>query len=347
MPVSTDFDYLYDTATILAATTNIPSAPTFLKQQLFGIDETTPATAFSSTATGATTNSRPLSPSANAASRCYASRSPRAATRHRSSPRSKDLRADDLMKRTPGEAAFTRMSGSEREAYWLSLDWTDLDTRIARRIEWQIAQLLFMGKITASDADDKKVISEIDYGTPESVAITTKWDQASRDPHADLRNAMRHLTSVCYAQADLIVLGKNAANAYVKNQAVIDGFNKFWVKSGEMKPKEKSLGVSQLSTWMGLPVYSYELAFTDDDGVEKHFVPDDMVLVASTAIKHKVAYAGVSQVDPVSKRMDVFEGTRVPQVYYSEEDDCRYFRLSSRPCPVPADMLGWVIMDAI
>jgi hypothetical protein len=259
----------------------------------------------------------------------------------------KDLRADDLLKRTPGEAAYTQKSGFEREAYWLGLDYADLDVRISRRIEWQIAQLLFTGKIIASDADDQKVISEINYGTPESVTIAVKWDQASSDPHADLRSAMRHLTSVCYAQADLVVLGKNAANAYIKNQAVIDGFNKFWVKTGEMKPEEKSLGVFQLSTWMGLPIYSYELTFTDDDGVERPFVPDDTVLVASTAIRHRVAFAGVSQVDPGSRKMSIYEGTRVPQVFYSEADDCRYFRLTSRPCPVPADMLGWVIMDAI
>jgi hypothetical protein len=347
MPVSADFDYLYDTATILAATSNIPSAPTFLKQSLFAIDETTTAdTVFVDTYRG----NNKLAPYVAKRKRGIKVLREGIATSSYTPPRLapvKDLRADDLMRRTPGEATFTRMSGSEREAYWLSLDWSDLDTRIARRIEWQIAQLLFTGKIIASDADDKKVISEINFGTPESITVTTKWDQAGSDPHGDLRNAMRHLTSVCYAQADLVVLGKNAANAYVKNQAVVDGFNKLWVKPGEMKPEEKSLGVFQISTWMGLPIYSYELTFTDDDGVEKPFVPDDAVLVASTAIKHKVAYAGISQVDPVSKKMDVFEGTRVPQVYYSEEDDSRYFRLSSRPCPVPADMLGFCILDVI
>jgi hypothetical protein len=89
------------------------------------------------------------------------------------------------------------------------------------------------------------------------------------------------------------------------------------------------------------------LTFTDDDGVEKPFVPDDYALVASTAIRHKAVYAGVPQVEPGTKTMSVYKGTRVPQVFYSEEDDCRYFRLTSRPIPVPADMLGWVIMKVI
>jgi hypothetical protein len=58
-------------------------------------------------------------------------------------------------------------------------------------------------------------------------------------------------------------------------------------------------------------------------------------------------FAGVPQVDPDTKRMDVFEGTRIPQTFYSEEDDCRYFRLTSRPIPVPTDLYGWVIMQVL
>jgi hypothetical protein len=114
-----------------------------------------------------------------------------------------------------------------------------------------------------------------------------------------------------------------------------------------MKPEEKELGVFQVSSYRGLPVYSYELTYTDDDGVEKPYVPDKFALVAASAIKHKVAFAGVPQVDPDTKRMDVFEGTRIPQIFYSEEDDCRYFRLTSRSIPVPTDLYGWVIMQVL
>jgi len=46
----------------------------------------------------------------------------------------KDLRADDLIMRTPGESAYnSSMTGAEREAYWLQLDWTDLDLRLTNQ----------------------------------------------------------------------------------------------------------------------------------------------------------------------------------------------------------------------
>jgi hypothetical protein len=348
MPVSlTENELLYDTLAILEGTANVPTAPTFLKQSLFAIDETTPADAV---LIDSYRGSNRLAPFVAKRKRGIKVLREPFQTSSYKPPRIapvKDLHADDLMLRTPGEAAYSRKSGSEREAYWLTLDWADLDNRIARRIEWMIAQLLFTGTITATDADDKKVIDEINYGTPETVTPAALWSAAGSDPHADLKAAMRHLTSVCYAQADLVILGKSAADAYVKNQAVIDGFNKLWVRPGEMRPEEKSLGVFQISTWMGLPLYSYELTYTDDDGTERPFIPDDRVLIAASAIRHKVAYAGVAQVEPGSKRMDVFEGVRVPQVFYSEEDDCRYFRLTSRPIPVPGDMLGWCVMDVV
>jgi Phage major capsid protein E len=345
MPVS-ETDY-YDTATLLSAVVTLPSAPTFLKSTLFATDETTPSdTIYIDTFRG----NNKLAPYVAKRKRGVKLLREPITSDSYSPPRLapvKDLRADDLMRRIPGEAAFTNKSGIEREAYWLAQDFADLDNRISRRIEQQISQVLFTGKIVASDADDKKTISEIDYGAPESIPVTTKWDQAGSDPHADLRNAMRHLSSVAYVSPDLIVLGRSAAAAYVKNAAVVDAYSKFWVRPGELKPEEKSLGVFQLSTWMGLSILSYEAVYTDDDGTEKPFVPDDAALVASTAIKHKIGYGGVSQVEPGSRRMNIYEGTRVPQVFYSEEDDCRYFRLTSRPVPVPADMLGWVILDVI
>ena len=266
-----DFRFDRRDALLLSATANIPSAPTFLKQSLFAADETTTA---DSVIVDSYRGSNKLAPFVAQRKRgIRVTREPIATTSY-TPPRIapvKDLRADDLMRRTPGEAAYTMKTGVEREGYWMALDYADLDVRISRRIEWMISQLLFAGKVTASDADDKKVISEINFGTPESVTVAVKWDQPTGDPHADLRAAMRHLTSACFAQADFVVLGKAAADAYVKNPNVVDGFNKLWVKPGEMKPEEKSLGVFQLSTWMGLPIYSYELTFVDDDGTEEAF----------------------------------------------------------------------------
>ena len=43
MPAISADDSIYDSAVILSATANLPSAPTFLKQSLFATDETTTA----------------------------------------------------------------------------------------------------------------------------------------------------------------------------------------------------------------------------------------------------------------------------------------------------------------
>jgi hypothetical protein len=107
----------------------------------------------------------------------------------------------------------------------------------------------------------------------------------------------------------------------------------------------EELGVFRIGSWRGLPLFSYEAVYTDDDGSEKSYIPPDKVLLATTGIRHKVGYAGVSQVDPQSRKMDVFEGTRVPQISYDEQTDSRLFRLTSRPLPIPADMLAWCLID--
>jgi hypothetical protein len=68
-------------------------------------------------------------------------------------------------------------------------------------------------------------------------------------------------------------------------------------------------------------LYVCEEVFEDDDGAVKPYVPENMVLVSATALQGRMCYAGVAQVEPETKVMDVFEGLRIPQVYYDEEEE--------------------------
>jgi hypothetical protein len=60
-----------------------------------------------------------------------------------------------------------------------------------------------------------------------------------------------------------------------------------------------------------------------------------------------MCYAAVAQVNDDESGMGVFEGKRVPQVYYPSNEDCRYLRLSSRPIPCPSNIQSWTILDAV
>ena len=123
MPAISADDSIYDSAVILSATANIPSAPTFLKQSLFAVDETTTA---DSVIIDSYRGSNKLAPFVASRKRgIKVTREPIATTFSYTPPRIapvKDLRADDLMRRTPGEAAYTMKTGVEREGYWMALD---------------------------------------------------------------------------------------------------------------------------------------------------------------------------------------------------------------------------------
>ena len=59
------------------------------------------------------------------------------------------------------------------------------------------------------------------------------------------------------------------------------------------------------------------------------------------------SYAGVAQVNQGETTISVYEGKRIPLVAYKAMGDVRKFRLSSRPIPVPRDLLSWTLLDVV
>ena len=82
-------------------------------------------------------------------------------------------------------------------------------------------------------------------------------------------------------------------------------------QQGILDPTLDGYKVFVLTNYRGMPIYSSEVVYEADDGSVVNYVPANTCLVASTAIQHKMAYAGVAQVDPETKIMYVWEGTRV------------------------------------
>jgi Phage major capsid protein E len=342
--IETANEELYQTRTILEATVNLPPAPQFVRNTLFGRTETTTA---DKVVLDYYKGTQKLAPFVSRRKRGISLVRDKFRTSEYSPPHIrpvKDLRSDDLMMRVPGDSVYSSMTGAEREAHWLILDWNDLDARISRTEEWMCCQALFQGKIEAYDADDLLLIDTIEYGVPTQTVVSVPWTDPTSDPFQDLKLAMRAVTSACGSQATLVLLGSLAADAFESNEKVKSMQMFPHAQQGLLDPKLVDYGVFILSTYRSMPIYASEAVYESDDGSVVPYVPANMCLVAAQGIQHKMAYAGCSQVDPDSKIMDVFEGSRIPQVYYDESFDVRRLRLSSRPCPVVSTMDSWTIM---
>ena len=337
-------DVIYTTTSLLEAFKIIPLAPQFLRDKLF------PRVVEASTDQVAVEfyqGTQKLAPYCSRFSKGTAVPREKTQTSFFSPPFVKPIRnltADDLFYKSAVAAAN---AAGNRDAELLLLDFQELDAAIGRREEWMASECLFKGTVTCLDGDTGEVVAELVYGTPTKTVPAKLWSAADSDPLADIRGALRLVSGACGAAADLIVMGKDAADAFEANANVQNAYNKLQIVSGTLDPKTVEWGVTLLGSYRGLPIYVNETQYVDANGAMKPYVPVDNVLIAASSLAGTMAYAGIAQVDAAESSLNVYAGRRVPLIAYESLEDYRKFRLSSRPVPVPQNLAAWSLLDVL
>jgi hypothetical protein len=346
MPVSDiSPEVLYRTSTLVDAFAQIPSAPSFLKDRMFPRVVTV---ANDLVSVEYYRGNQRLAPYCSRHSKGVSVPREKVQLSLFSPPFIKPVRlltADELFyKSAPTPAAG---APENRDAQLLAQDYNELDSAISRREEWMASQCLFNGSIKCLDGDTQEIVAELTYGTVSKTVPAKLWSDPASDPLADLRSALRLVSGACGASADLIVMGKTAADAFESNAQVQTAYDKLRISPGELTAQNISWGVQSLGTYRGLPLYVYEAEYQDTDGTMKPYVPPDNVLIAASSLGGNFSYAAVAQVDAEESGLRVYEGKRIPLIYYEAGEDIRKFRLSSRPIPVPQNLAAWTILDVL
>ena len=73
------------------------------------------------------------------------------------------------------------------------------------------------------------------------------------DPLADIRGALRLVSSACGASADIVVMGRSAADAFEPNPNVQGAYDKLRISPGELAPATVGWGIQSLGTYRGSP----------------------------------------------------------------------------------------------
>jgi Phage major capsid protein E len=230
----------------------------------------------------------------------------------------------------------------------LVIDEQELDSSISRTENWMCSQVLFSDKVKCLDGDTQEIVAEIDYG-PISRTVTAKpWSDPIADPLTDLKAAQRLVTGVCGFAANFIVMGRLAGEAFESNAKVLESYNKLHIQPGTLSVEFEQFGIVLLGTWRGISLYVSEEQYEDATGAMKYFVPEKEVLVAATDIQGIMAYAGVAQVNDEGSGMQVYEGRRIPLIYWDTTgEDYRRLRLSSRPIPIPGNTESWIVLQVL
>ena len=219
---------LYRTTNLIDALVQIPIAPTFLRDRLFGIVQTTDADLVS---IDFYRGRQKLAPFCSRYSKGIAVPREREKLSLFSPPFIKPnrmLHADDLLRRNLGG---NRGNGNatNRDAELLVIDQQELDASISRTENWMCSQVLFSGKVQCRDGDTQEIVAELDYGPISRTVASVPWDDPTADPLADLKAAQRLVSGACGFTADFIVMGRLAGDAFESNAKVMESYSKLHI----------------------------------------------------------------------------------------------------------------------
>jgi hypothetical protein len=263
------------------------------------------------------------------------------------------LRTPDLEARLPGETIYSARSPADRAAELMADDAVFCDEAISRREEWMCRQVLVNGKITVTADTGYQMV--IDYTESSAGAAnnhdvpTVKWDVASgSDPLADLETARLNTIKASGIAPNVALFGVNAAKVFIRNPQVGTLLDKQRFEIAGIQPIIQDDAVVRFGRAPGLELYSYSEYFEDDAGTIFPMLPDNFVMLLSTNTPNKIVYGAFTQLeDAKAKRFVTYQQDRIPFVYGDEEGGTLFYRLTSLPLPMPADILGFRIIEAL
>ena len=165
---------------------------------------------------------------------------------------------------------------------WCSISRSWITTSAAARNGW-FPRLCSPEKSSVLTATPPKSSPRLTTRRLAQSVVNPLWSAASTcDPLKDLKTAMRLVSGACGFSADLIVMGKDACDAFENADKVLAAYDKQHIAPGTITPALAEYGITLLGNYRGLPLYASESQYTDSAGVSQYFVPPDKVLVAAS-----------------------------------------------------------------
>lgn len=256
-----------------------------------------------------------------------------------------------LTVRAFGEQYHSSISPADRATAIMQRDMTMLDDAITRREELMCAQVLSTGTVSVRGYSDENKTTFVDNNiatgfTGITTLLTTdRWSETSTaNPLQDLEDECTTLGKAG-VNPTMAILGAEAFG-YLKNDATflarLDNLN---YNVGNMMFDRSGIAQGQGVMYagriasIGLDLYVYLAWYTDVDGTQKAIFPSKRVTICGGPVG-TVHYGAVTQLEE-DKLMHTYVDARVQKILTNVNNDTIKLRLTSRPLPLPWDVLSW------
>lgn len=244
--------------------------------------------------------------------------------------------ADHILTRQPGEIVYTQPGANTpaaRAAALLGRDMAELDESIQRRIEVMAAEALFTGTVTVKGEGVDTVV-DYDYDSTHLVTLTggDLWSASTSNILENLRTWKRLISKDCGIGATDVILGSEAAAAFLKNELLLKQLNTWNLAVGAVNPVEMPDGVTFLGrlTAVGLDLWTYDEWYYDEaTSTEKPLVPEDQVLMLARSARFTIHYGVIQDLDAGTFASRVFAKS-----WKEDDPSARFVLVQSAPLPV-------------
>lgn len=266
------------------------------------------------------------------------------------------LTLDDLNKRGFGEALYTQLTPEQRQQTLILKDAEELGAYITRREEAMAAEtMLNNGCVMKHIADDATEADEMDIrfyageANPAQYTPGVKWDDDNANIIADLGAMVRMLTSKGLRATEL-VCSPDVADAIINNPAIKELLNNRRYELGNVEPEVLPAGAAVMAhlnvNGRIIAVISYDETYTDEDGVDKPYIPSGKCILTAPAAG-RTLYGAVSQIEQADGEFHTYAGKRVPKYLSNAEGNTRSLTISSRPLMIPNNKNPFIVADVL
>lgn len=177
----------------------------------------------------------------------------------------------------------------------------ELKNRIIRRREQMACEGLSTGKI---HIDQDNIEFSVDFEFQNNVQLITlssadKWNATNTKPLINLRNWKRNIMNRCGINADIMLLGSEAADAFLANDAVKKELdtnnNKVGVLDLNQKATRSGMFIGRI---MGIDIYEYNQQYTKPDNTTVDMInPKKAILIASQTPGFKMHFGPIYRIE--------------------------------------------------
>ena len=252
-------------------------------------------------------------------------------------------KAEQLLKRLPGEDLYSGKSPADRAAEKLIEEYNTLNDMTTRREEWMAAQVLTTGQVHIKG---KGVDEVIDFGLTNKVTLasTKKWGASAADIWGNLKDWKQQVSRNGFANANMVIMGKAAADAFMADATIKNLLDNRRIEIGAIKPEEMEGGLTYYGhlNLPGVDIYGYDEVYLDDDtGETKPLIPDNMVLMIPSHADFMRAYGLCTYIDDMGD-WHMAQTARLLRTYVEHRPDRRMIEMQAHPLLIPDKADSWL-----